>query len=148
MAPVSDQQKLGFTLIRISLSNNILVYKQYKDFPKKTMSDLNAVFESTARYFSVLGEPTRLRILHVICAEELCVSDIIKATGALQANVSRHLGLMYQAGLLSRRREGTQIFYRVAEPLFLELCRSISAQVASRLPASDGQIETAFGLRA
>jgi len=56
--------------------------------------------------------------------------------------------LMYRAGLLSRRREGTQIFYRVAEPLFLELCRSISAQVASRLPASDGQIETAFGLRA
>ncbi len=104
MAPVSDQQKLGFTLIRISLSNNILVYKQYKDFPKKTMSDLNAVFESTARYFSVLGEPTRLRILHVICAEELCVSDIIKATGALQANVSRHLGLMYQAGLLSQSR--------------------------------------------
>jgi DNA-binding transcriptional ArsR family regulator len=112
------------------------------------MSDLNAVFESTARYFSVLGDPTRLRILHVICAEELCVRDIIRATGALQANVSRHLGLMYQAGLLSRRREGTQIFYRVAEPLFLELCRSISAQVASRLPASDGQVETAFGLRA
>jgi len=112
------------------------------------MSDLNAVFESTARYFSVLGEPTRLRILHVICAEELCVSDIIRATGALQANVSRHLGLMYQAGLLSRRREGTQIFYRVAEPLFLELCRSISAQVASGclLPMDKSKPPLVYGL--
>jgi DNA-binding transcriptional ArsR family regulator len=99
----------------------------------KALQELHAVFESTARYFSVLGEPTRLKILHVICQEEKCVNDIIRATGLLQANVSRHLGLMYQAGLLSRRREGTQIFYQVAEPLFVELCRSISVQVASRL---------------
>ncbi len=112
------------------------------------MSELNAVFESTARYFSVLGEPTRLKILHAICKEERCVNDIIEATGALQANVSRHLGLMYQAGVLTRRREGTQIFYRVADPLFVELCRTISTQVASRLPAADSLAETAFGFRA
>ena len=99
------------------------------------MQELNAVFESTARYFSVLGEPTRLKILHVICHEEKCVNDIILATGLMQANVSRHLGLMYQAGLLSKRRDGVQIFYRVAEPLFVELCLSISVQVASHMPA-------------
>ena len=109
------------------------------------MQELNAVFESTARYFSVLGEPTRLKILHVICQEEKCVNDIIRATGLLQANVSRHLGLMYQAGLLSSRREGTQIFYQVAEPLFVELCRSISVQVASRMPASKLGEAAAFG---
>jgi DNA-binding transcriptional ArsR family regulator len=100
-----------------------------------TVQELNEVFESTARYFSVLGEPTRLKILHVICHEEKCVNDIIRATGLLQANVSRHLGLMYQAGLLSKRRDGTQIFYRVAEPLFVELCRSISVQFDSRMDA-------------
>ena len=48
-----------------------------------------------------------------------------------QANVSRHLGLMYQAGLLARRRDGTQIFYRVADPVYVELCRTVSAQVAA-----------------
>jgi DNA-binding transcriptional ArsR family regulator len=94
---------------------------------------LQEVFEAAARYFSVLGEPTRLRILHAICQEELCVNDIIKATGMAQANVSRHLGLMYHAGMLSRRREGTQVFYRVAEPVYLELCRSVAQQVTSRL---------------
>jgi DNA-binding transcriptional ArsR family regulator len=94
---------------------------------------LHEVFESTARYFSVLGEPTRLKILHVICQGEKCVSDIIQATGLAQANVSRHLGLMYQAGMLSRRREGTLVHYRVADALLLELCRSVSAQVNQRL---------------
>lgn len=96
------------------------------------MDDLSEVFESVARYFSVLGEPTRLRILHALCREEKCVNEIIKVTGLAQANVSRHLGLMYQAGLLARRRDGTQVFYRVAEPVHMELCRTVSAQVAGR----------------
>ena len=94
---------------------------------------MQQVFEAVARYFGVLGEPTRLRILHAICQEEKCVNDIIRATGLAQANVSRHLGLMYQAGLLSRRREGTQVFYRVADPMYVELCRTVTVQVASRL---------------
>lgn len=93
---------------------------------------MHEVFESVARYFSVLGEPTRLRILYALCREEKCVNDIIKVTGLAQANVSRHLGLMYQAGMLSRRREGTQIFYRVADPVYIELCRTVSAQVSGR----------------
>lgn len=99
------------------------------------MDDLHEVFESVARYFSVLGEPTRLRILHALCQEEKCVNEIIKVTALAQANVSRHLGLMYQAGLLSRRREGTQVFYRVADPMYVELCRSVLAQIQSRADA-------------
>ena len=96
------------------------------------MDDMHEVFESVARYFSVLGEPTRLRILYALCQEEKCVNEIIKVTALAQANVSRHLGLMYQAGMLSRRREGTQIFYKVADPMYIELCRTVSTQVASR----------------
>ena len=96
------------------------------------MDDMHEVFESVARYFSVLGEPTRLRILHALCQDERCVTDIIQATGLAQANASRHLGLMYQAGMLSRRREGTQIFYKVADPMYVELCRTVSIQLISR----------------
>lgn len=99
------------------------------------MDDMHEVFESVARYFSVLGEPTRLRILHALCQEERCVNDIIKVTGLAQANGSRHLGLMYQAGLLSRRREGTQVFYKVADPMYVELCRSVTSQISSRAEA-------------
>ena len=97
-------------------------------------------FEAVARYFSVLGEPTRLRILHVLCDQERCVNDIIKVTALAQANVSRHLGLMYQAGMLARRREGTQVFYRVADPVYAELCRTVANQLALRSDslAADG----------
>jgi len=94
---------------------------------------LQEVFDSVARYFSVLGEPTRLRILHALCQDEKCVNDIIRVTGLAQANASRHLGLMYQAGMLSRRREGTQVFYKVADPMYVELCRTVTAQIHSRL---------------
>lgn len=115
------------------------------------MEPQHEIFESTARYFSVLGEPTRLKILHVICQGEKCVSDIIQATELAQANVSRHLGLMYQAGMLSRRREGTLVFYRVADALLLELCRSVSAQVNFRLaqnqPAAAFSSQTALGAK-
>lgn len=98
------------------------------------------VFESAARYFSVLGEPARLRILHAVCQEERCVNDIIRATGLAQANVSRHLGLMYQSRVLERRREGTQIFYRVADRLIVELCRSVSVQLLSRMSSAGAQL--------
>lgn len=111
------------------------------------MDDMQEVFESVARYFSVLGEPTRLRILHALCQEEQCVNEIIKATGLAQANVSRHLGLMYQAGMLSRRREGTQIIYKVADPLYVDLCRTVSVQLIGRIDTvfttSDHQLQPA-----
>lgn len=102
------------------------------------MDNQQAVFESVARYFSVLGEVTRLRILHTLCDAERCVNEIIRETGLAQANVSRHLGLMYQAGLLSRRREGTQVFYRVSDPVYVELCRTVLSQVATTAGADFG----------
>ena len=102
------------------------------------MEEMQEVFESVARYFSVLGEPTRLRILHALCQEEKCVNEIIKVTGLAQANASRHLGLMYQAGMLSRRRDGTRVIYKLADPLYVELCRTVSVQLI-------GRSENAFG---
>jgi DNA-binding transcriptional ArsR family regulator len=96
------------------------------------LNAMHEVFEAAARYFSVLGEPGRLKILHAICGEEMSVNGIIGATGMAQANASRHLGLMYQAGMLSRRREGTQVFYKVADQMFIELCRTVSTQIATR----------------
>ncbi|MCS6810844.1 MAG: metalloregulator ArsR/SmtB family transcription factor [Tepidimonas sp.] len=100
--------------------------------PRTCARDLQPIFESVGRVFSVLGEPARLRILHALCQEERCVNDIIQVTGLAQANVSRHLGRLYQAGLLVRRREGAQVFYRVADSAPLDLCRVIAAQVMAR----------------
>ena len=95
--------------------------------------ELDEVFAAVARHFGLLAEPTRLKILHAICQSERSVSAIVSETGATQTNVSRHLGLMLQAGVVSRRREGSTVFYRVANPEFVEICRSVCVQIASRI---------------
>ena len=97
------------------------------------MDELDAVFDSVAAYFSVLSEPTRLKIMHAVCDAEQTVSQIVATTGATQTNVSRHLGLMYRHGVLARRREGNQIYYRVADETMIELCRSVCNRIASTI---------------
>jgi len=95
--------------------------------------ELDHVFAAVARYFGVLSEPMRLKILHTICQDERSVSAIVAQTGATQTNVSRHLGLMLSAGVVSRRRDGNTVYYRVANPEFVEICRSVCVHIASRI---------------
>ncbi len=97
------------------------------------MDELDAVFDSVAAYFSVLSEPTRLKIMHAVCDAEQTVTQIVAATGATQTNVSRHLGLMYRNGVLARRRDGNQIYYRVADETMIELCRSVCNRIATTI---------------
>jgi DNA-binding transcriptional ArsR family regulator len=98
---------------------------------------LDDVFDSVARYFSLLAEPTRLKILHTICHDERSVSSIVAATGATQTNVSRHLSLMHQAGVVSRRRDGSTVFYKVLDPEFAEICRNVCVRIAGRIEAGE-----------
>jgi DNA-binding transcriptional ArsR family regulator len=97
------------------------------------MSELDPVFDAVAAYFSVLSEPTRLKIMHAVCNGEKTVSQIVAETGATQTNISRHLGLMHRHGVLSRRREGTQVIYRVADPTMVELCRTVCNRIAGTI---------------
>ena len=97
--------------------------------------ELDEVFAAVARYFGLLSEPTRLKILHTICREERSVTAIVAATGATQTNVSRHLALIREAGVVSRRREGSTVYYRVNDPEFVEICRDVCVQIAGRIDA-------------
>lgn len=97
------------------------------------MDELDPVFDAVAGYFSVLSEPTRLRIMHAICETEKTVSQIVEELGATQTNVSRHLSLMYRSGVLARRKEGNQVYYRVADASMIEICRTVCNQIAGRL---------------
>lgn len=105
--------------------------------PSVDAEELNEVFGAVARYFGLLSEPTRLKILHTICHDERSVSAVTAATGATQTNVSRHLSLMHQAGVVSRRRDGSTVYYKVVDPEFGEMCRSVCVRIASRMEASD-----------
>lgn len=97
------------------------------------MQELDQVFSLVAEYFSVLSEPTRLKIMHAVCNGEKTVSDIVAETGATQTNVSRHLGLMHRHGVLTRRKEGNLVFYSIADETMLELCRSVCTRIAGTI---------------
>jgi len=99
--------------------------------------ELDQVFDAVARYFSLLSERTRLKILHSICNAEQSVGAIVTATGATQTNVSRHLALMHQAGVVSRRRDGNAVYYKVTDPEFVEICRAVCVRIAGRIEAGE-----------
>ncbi len=102
------------------------------------MDDIGEVFESVARYFLVLSEPARLRIVHAICQEEKAVGTIVEETDLAQSNVSRHLNMMYQAGVLRRRREGSQVFYSVTDSTLTDVCRAVCIRVSAELDGKSG----------
>jgi DNA-binding transcriptional ArsR family regulator len=91
------------------------------------------VVQQVAEYFSVLSEPMRLRILNLLRDGERCVQDLVDATQTSQANVSKHLKVMLQAGILTRRSEGTSAFYSVSDPLIFDLCSLVCDRIASRI---------------
>jgi len=78
-----------------------------------------------ARLFDTLSDPTRLLILHALKESPSCVSDVVTHTGCKQANVSKQLGLLFDAGLVARQREGNQVCYSIQEPLIFELCNLV-----------------------
>ena len=97
------------------------------------MDTLAHAFDAVAAYFSVLSEPTRLRIMHALCEQEKTVSQIVEELGATQTNISRHLNLMHRSGVLARRKEGKQVHYRAADQAMVEICRSVCNRIAARL---------------
>lgn len=78
--------------------------------------------ESVAGLFRVLADPTRLAILQSLRPRGRTVGDLVATVGARQANVSKQLGVLYDAGLLSRVRSGNTVTYAIADPLVFELC--------------------------
>lgn len=106
------------------------------------MDELGKVFESVAEYFGLLAEPTRLRILHCLCNGELSVNEVVEAAGLTQANTSRHLNMLYRAKIVDRRREGTQILYKIIDPNFSDLCRTVCVTIAARTDGNAPNRET------
>jgi DNA-binding transcriptional ArsR family regulator len=101
------------------------------------MSDAeDEVLRSVAGYFSLLAEPSRLKVMHTICDRERSVGDIVAETGLSQTNVSRQLRVLHDRGVVGRRKQGALAFYRVVDTTVVELCRIACSQIASRI---DGQ---------
>ncbi len=87
-----------------------------------------------ARRFSVLGEPTRLRLLNVMHEHgEVSVGHLAEATASSQANVSKHLALLLSERMVARRREGARAMYSIADPTLMRLCDEVCSAVRDQL---------------
>lgn len=93
-------------------------------------SEDSKVFESAGELFALLSTPVRLKILSALCNGEQNVSSLCEVTSTKQPNLSQHLNALYRAGILGRRREGTQIFYNIQSQRAVTLCRAVCSQVA------------------
>jgi DNA-binding transcriptional ArsR family regulator len=100
-------------------------------------SEGDQVFESAAELFGLLSTPVRLKIISAVCNGERNVSDLLAQIDTTQPNMSQHLSTLYRAGVLGKRREGTQIFYRLQSERVATLCRAVCTQVAMELDGDD-----------
>ena len=89
----------------------------------------DALVELVARRFRVIGEPMRIKLLDHLRAGEATVQDLTQGVGASQQNVSKHLGVLHDAGIIARRKEGTQVYYRVVDVAVFELCETVCGSV-------------------
>lgn len=85
-----------------------------------------------AKRFRTLGEPFRLRLLQQLEAREKTVNELVEALDGNQPNVSKHLALLHDAGLVSRRRDGTSVLYRISDPVVFKLCELVCSNEAEK----------------
>lgn len=86
-----------------------------------------------AAYFQVLAEPTRLQILNILRTGERNVGELAQMCGFTAANVSRHLALMTQQGLVARESRGTSAYYKIADPAVFALCDLVCGNITRQL---------------
>ncbi|MFC5453722.1 MULTISPECIES: ArsR/SmtB family transcription factor [Prosthecobacter] len=86
-----------------------------------------------ASWFRTLAEPSRLKILRALEEGEKNITELVEATGLTQANVSRHVQSLVEAGMVGRRREGLTAICFIADPSITELCDNVCTNLLKRL---------------
>ena len=97
----------------------------------------NEVFERAAELFGLLSTPIRLRIISELCNCKKNVGQLLNTIEVAQPNMSQHLNMLYRAGVVAKRRQGAQVFYRIADESVALVCRAVCTQVAGEM---DGRI--------
>ena len=95
------------------------------------LTESEEVFEKAAEIFRVMSAPMRLRIISALCNGEKNVGELLAEINTTQPNMSQHLNTLYQAGVLGKRRDGVQIYYRIVNERVVSLCRAVCVQIAS-----------------
>jgi ArsR family transcriptional regulator len=94
------------------------------------IAETDQVFETAAEVFRVMSAPMRLKIISSLCNGEKNVGQLLEEIDTTQPNMSQHLGTLYQSGVIGKRRDGVQIFYRIINDRVVTLCRAVCTQIA------------------
>ena len=97
----------------------------------------DGVYESAAELFKAMAAPMRLKIISALCHGEKNVSQLLADIDTTQPNMSKHLSTLYRAGVLGKRRDATQIYYRIESERAAMLCRAVCTQIAFEMDAED-----------
>ncbi|MEY2983574.1 MAG: hypothetical protein RLZZ568_191 [Cyanobacteriota bacterium] len=91
------------------------------------------LFRLVAEYFKVLSEASRLQILSCLRTGPMNVREITEATGLGQANLSKHLKVLTQAGILARQAKGVSVYYSICDPSIFDLCEVVCDRLGQRM---------------
>lgn len=97
----------------------------------------DALVDLIAHRFRVLGEPTRIRLLDSLREGPATVSELQAATGASQQNVSKHLGMLLEVGMVRRMKDGNRAYYSIADDTLFDLCDQVCGSVRRQVAQLD-----------
>lgn len=93
-----------------------------------------------AQRFRVIGEPTRIRVLDRLRPGPATVGELSAALGAGQQNISKHLGVLLQAGIVAREKRGNHAVYSIADDSVFELCEQVCGGLRRRIAELEGAL--------
>lgn len=93
--------------------------------------------ELIAQRFRVIGDPVRIRLLDRLRDGSATVGELVAAVGGSQQNVSKHLGVLHQAGVVSRTKEGTAVRYAILDETVFALCEQVCGGLRAQLAELD-----------
>ncbi|HEX6736407.1 MAG TPA: metalloregulator ArsR/SmtB family transcription factor [Azonexus sp.] len=89
--------------------------------PSSNLIEKQEHIELAARALKAIAHPLRLKVLCVLGDQEVCVQDIVEAVGTSQSNISQHLAILREKGVLVTRKDANRVYYRVGDQRTLQL---------------------------
>ena len=93
--------------------------------------------ELIAQRFRVIGEPLRIRLLDALRERPMTINELSEAVGATQQNVSKHVGVLAQAGIVGREKDGTRVRCFIADQSVFELCEMVCGGLRAKVAELD-----------
>jgi DNA-binding transcriptional ArsR family regulator len=128
---ISDLLAVAALSCYTTLQLSRLFRKEFKTILPHPLPD--DLVELIARRFRVIGEPMRIRLLDRLRDGEATVGQLSEALSASQQNISKHLAVLADVGILGRRKEGNHVYYRVVDEGVYALCEEVCGSVQQQL---------------